>query len=61
AAQAAHPAPARLSTKHALAITNSGNATTADIISLARTVRDGVHDAFGITLTPEPVLVGVTI
>jgi UDP-N-acetylmuramate dehydrogenase len=54
-------APARLSTKHALAITNRGNATTADVIALARTVRDGVHDAFGITLAPEPVLVGVTI
>jgi UDP-N-acetylmuramate dehydrogenase len=54
-------APARLSTKHALAITNRGDATTADVIALARTVRNGVHDAFGIALTPEPVLVGVTI
>ncbi len=31
-------APARLSTKHALALTNRGGATTADVISLARTV-----------------------
>jgi UDP-N-acetylmuramate dehydrogenase len=54
-------APARLSTKHALAITNRGHATTADVIGLARAVRDGVREAFGITLTPEPVLVGVTI
>ena len=54
-------APARLSTKHALAITNRGHATTADVVGLARTVRDGVREAFGITLTPEPVLVGVTI
>jgi UDP-N-acetylmuramate dehydrogenase len=54
-------APARLSTKHALAITNRGQATTADVVSLARTVRDGVFEAFGITLTPEPVLVGVAI
>jgi UDP-N-acetylmuramate dehydrogenase len=51
-------AAARLSTKHALALTNRGNATTADVIALARTVRDGVRDAFGIHLTPEPSLVG---
>lgn len=54
-------APARLSTKHALALTNRGGATTADILALARTVRDGVRAAFGIELTPEPVLVGCTI
>lgn len=51
-------AAARLSTKHALAVTNRGNATTADVIALARTVRDGVAAAFGIHLTPEPCLVG---
>lgn len=54
-------APARLSTKHCLALTNRGNATAADVVALARTVRDGVLDVFGITLVPEPVLVGVTI
>jgi UDP-N-acetylmuramate dehydrogenase len=48
----------RLSTKHALALTNRGDATAADVISLARTVRDGVCDVFGVTLIPEPVLVG---
>jgi UDP-N-acetylmuramate dehydrogenase len=51
-------APARLSTKHALAVTNRGGATTADVISLARAVRDGVRTAFGIELTPEPILIG---
>jgi UDP-N-acetylmuramate dehydrogenase len=51
----------RLSTKHALALTNRGGATAADVISLARTVRDGVRDMFGITLTPEPVLVGCAL
>jgi len=51
-------APARLSTKHALALTNRGNATTADVIALARTVRDGVRTTFGIELTPEPILIG---
>ena len=51
-------ATARLSTKHALALTNRGGATTADVISLARTVRDGVRAKFGIDLTPEPILIG---
>ena len=54
-------APARLSTKHALALTNRGSATSADIVCLARVVRDGVRDAFNINLHPEPVLVGVMI
>ncbi|MEO3758682.1 UDP-N-acetylmuramate dehydrogenase [Mycobacterium sp. B14F4] len=52
---------ARLSTKHALALTNRGGATTADLISLARTVRDGVRTRFGIELTPEPALVGCSL
>ncbi|EHI12302.1 UDP-N-acetylenolpyruvoylglucosamine reductase [Mycolicibacterium thermoresistibile ATCC 19527] len=54
-------APVRLSTKHALALTNRGNATTADVIALAREVRDGVRAAFGIELVPEPVLVGCSL
>ncbi|WP_405002713.1 UDP-N-acetylmuramate dehydrogenase [Georgenia ruanii] len=52
-------APATLSTKHALALTNRGGATAADLVGLARAVRDGVREAFGITLVPEPVLLGV--
>ncbi|WP_413467627.1 UDP-N-acetylmuramate dehydrogenase [Mycobacterium sp. RTGN3] len=51
-------ASARLSTKHALAVTNRGEATTADVLALARTVRDGVREVFGIELTPEPILIG---
>ncbi|WP_280437283.1 UDP-N-acetylmuramate dehydrogenase [Nocardia carnea] len=54
-------AAARLSTKHTLALTNRGAATAADLVALARTVRDGVADRFGIVLTPEPVTVGVEI
>jgi UDP-N-acetylmuramate dehydrogenase len=54
-------APARLSTKHALAVTNRGGATTADVIALARTVRDGVGTTFGIELTPEPILLGAAL
>lgn len=53
--------PASLSTVHTLALTNRGNASSADIIALARAVRDGVAHRFGITLTPEPVLVGITL
>jgi len=52
------PAPAALSTKHTLAVTNRGGATTADVLALARQVRDGVRDMFGVTLVNEPVLVG---
>ncbi|WP_409347633.1 UDP-N-acetylmuramate dehydrogenase [Mycobacterium montefiorense] len=51
-------APCRLSTKHALALSNRGNASTADVMALARAVRDGVRAVFAITLEPEPVLVG---
>jgi UDP-N-acetylmuramate dehydrogenase len=54
-------APARLSTKHALALTNRGFATSADLITLARTVRDGVKAEFGIDLTPEPCLIGCSL
>ncbi len=54
-------APARLSTKHALAITNRGTATAADVVAVARTVRDGVRQVFGINLKPEPVLLGLAI
>jgi UDP-N-acetylmuramate dehydrogenase len=54
-------APARLSTKHALAVTNRGGATTTDVISLARAVHDGVRTTFGIDLTPEPILIGAAL
>jgi UDP-N-acetylmuramate dehydrogenase len=54
-------ATASLSTKHALAITNRGGATAADIVALARRIREGVRDAFGISLEPEPVLVGIAL
>ena len=52
---------ARLSTKHTLAITNRGGATAADVISLAREIRDGVEHAYGVRLVPEPVLVGLVL
>ena len=51
---------ASLSTKHVLALTNRGGASSADIEALARAVRERVYDAFGVTLVPEPVTVGIT-
>ena len=52
---------ARISAKHTLALVNSGSATTEGLLALARQIRDGVRDVFGVSLTPEPVLVGVTL
>jgi UDP-N-acetylmuramate dehydrogenase len=52
---------ARISAKHTLALVNTGTASTAALIALAREIRDGVRGAFGVSLTPEPVLVGVTL
>jgi len=51
----------RISTKHTLALTNPGGARTADLLDLAREVRDGVRAAFGVELVNEPVLVGVRL
>jgi UDP-N-acetylmuramate dehydrogenase len=49
---------ARISTKHTLALTNPGGASTASLVGLAREIRDGVRRAFGVELVNEPVLVG---
>ena len=76
--------PARISTKHTLALTNPGGhritglptdpeglagdpltphgaATAADVLRLAREVKDGVEAKFGVTLVNEPVLVGLVL
>ena len=50
-----------LSTKHTLALTNRGGATTAELLALARAVRDGVEAAFGVRLVNEPVLVNCSL
>lgn len=50
-----------ISTRHSLALTNRGGATTADLLALAREIRDGVEREFGIELTPEPVLLGTEL
>ncbi len=52
---------ASLSTKHVLALTNRGDASAADLVELAREVRDGVEAHFGIRLVPEVNLVGTAI
>jgi UDP-N-acetylmuramate dehydrogenase len=49
---------ARVSTKHTLALTNTGNATAADIRELADVIRRRVLEVFGIELVPEPQLAG---
>ena len=52
---------ARISTKHVLALSNSGNATASDIAELAKRARNQVKEVFGITLEAEVNLVGVEI
>jgi UDP-N-acetylmuramate dehydrogenase len=52
---------ASLSTKHTLAITNRGSATAKDLLALARELRDGVRERFGIELTNEPLLIGLEL
>lgn len=49
-------APAALSHKHVLALTNQGGATAKDVLELAETVQRGVRQKFGIDLTPEPII-----
>ncbi len=51
----------RVSSKHSLALTNRGGATTEELLTLAREIRDGVEARFGIRLRPEAHLTGVTL
>ena len=52
---------ARVSTKHVLALTNSGNATAREIIELAQVAKRAVQEKFGITLEAEVNLIGITL
>jgi UDP-N-acetylmuramate dehydrogenase len=52
---------ARISSKHTLALTNPGGASTASLIALAREIRNAVRQAFGVELVSEPVLVGAEL
>jgi UDP-N-acetylmuramate dehydrogenase len=48
-----------ISTKHTLALVNRGGASAAELVALARTIAARVQEAFGVTLVPEPVFVGL--
>lgn len=50
-----------ISAKHTLALVNRGGGTADELLALARELRTGVVEAFGIVLDPEPTLVGVTL
>ncbi len=50
-----------ISSKHTLALTNRGDGTTEALLDLARVIRDGVRESFGIVLHPEPVLINCAI
>ncbi|MFM8621052.1 MAG: UDP-N-acetylmuramate dehydrogenase [Candidatus Nanopelagicaceae bacterium] len=52
---------AAISSKHVLAITNSGDAKAADIAALAMEVKHAVKMKFGIDLIPEVNLVGISL
>ena len=54
-------APRKKAQQAAAELVNRGGATTADVLALAREVRDGVEEAFGVRLVNEPVLVGETL
>lgn len=45
------------SSKHALALVNRGG-TASDVVALAAEIQGAVRERFGVSLTPEPVLVG---
>jgi UDP-N-acetylmuramate dehydrogenase len=49
---------AGVSRKHALALVNRGGASAHEILAAARAIQEGVRARFGVTLEPEPVLVG---
>ncbi len=52
---------ASLSTKHTLAVTNRGGASAADVLAVASAVADGVQRTYGISLQPEPLLIGCSL
>lgn len=47
-----------ISSAHALALVHHGGGTTAELLTLAAAIRDGVQDRFAIRLVPEPIVVG---
>lgn len=49
---------AGISDRHALVLVNHGHATGAQLWALAQQVIQGVQARFGVTLEPEPVIIG---
>ncbi|MGE5235414.1 MAG: UDP-N-acetylmuramate dehydrogenase [Acidobacteriota bacterium] len=47
-----------VSSRHALALVHHGGGTTAELIALARSVRDAVMRRFAVRLRPEPSFLG---
>lgn len=47
-----------ISTRHALQLVHHGGGSSAELVALAREVVAAVRDRFGVTLTPEPVMLG---
>jgi UDP-N-acetylmuramate dehydrogenase len=54
-------AGAQISSKHVLALTNSGDATAGDIVELAKMTRAKVFEKFGVKLEAEVQLVGLDL
>jgi len=52
---------AAISDNHPLALVNRGGATAREVVALAREIRDGVREAFGVSLVAEPVFVNVSL
>jgi UDP-N-acetylmuramate dehydrogenase len=52
---------AGISTKHVLALVNTGSATASDIVAMARLARSAVKEKFGIVLEPEVQFVGLSL
>jgi len=49
---------AGIAEQHALVLVNYGNASGKQLLDVARQVVASVHDQFGITLEPEPRIIG---
>ena len=56
-----HRGSVGISSKHALSLVHLGGGTTERLLRLAREVRDGVEERFGVTLQPEPTMWGVEL
>lgn len=51
----------RISRKHALSLVNGGGGTSAELVAFARSIREKVHERFGVTLEAEPIFVGLSM